>query len=44
MKNNGVVQVITDDGDFTTVSGIQMFTANRNFITAARNQGKLKIR
>jgi predicted nucleic acid-binding protein len=44
MKNHSVVQVITDDGDFATVSGIQVFTANRNVITAARNQGKLKIR
>ncbi len=44
MKNHGVVQVITDDGDFATVSGIQVFTANRNVIAAAKNQGKLKIR
>jgi predicted nucleic acid-binding protein len=44
MKNHGVVQVITDDGDFTTVSGIQVFTANRNVISAARSQGKLLIR
>ena len=44
MKNHSVVQVITDDGDFATVSGIQVFTANRNVIAAARNQGKLKIR
>jgi len=44
MKNNGVVQIITDDGDFATVSGIQVFTANRNVITAARNQGKLLSR
>ncbi|MGO9531078.1 MAG: PIN domain-containing protein [Syntrophobacteraceae bacterium] len=41
MKNHGVVQVITDDGDFATVSGIQVFTANRNVISAGRNQGKL---
>lgn len=41
MKNHGVVQVITDDGDFSTVSGIQVFTANRNVINAALNQGKL---
>jgi hypothetical protein len=41
MKNNGVVQVITDDGDFSTVPGIQIFTANRNVIAAARHQGKL---
>jgi len=44
MKNHGIVQVITDDGDFATVSGIHVFTANRNVITAARNQGKLKTR
>jgi predicted nucleic acid-binding protein len=44
MKNHGVVQVITDDGDFATVSGIQVFTANRDVISAARSQGKLLIR
>ena len=44
MKNHGVVQVITDDGDFATVSGIQVFTANRNVIAAVRNQRKLRIR
>jgi predicted nucleic acid-binding protein len=44
MKNHEVIQVITDDGDFATVSGIQMFTANRNVIAAAKDQGKLKIR
>jgi len=44
MKNHSVVRVITDDGDFATVSGIQVFTANRNVIAAARNQGKLRIR
>ena len=41
MKNHGVVQVITDDGDFATVSGIQVFTVNRNVINAARSQGTL---
>lgn len=44
MKNNDVVQVITDDGDFTTVPGIQVFTANRNVIQAARTQGRLVSR
>jgi len=44
MKSQGIVQVITDDGDFATVPGIQIFTANRNVITAARNQGKLLTR
>jgi hypothetical protein len=41
MRSNGVVQVITDDGDFATVPGIQVFTANRNVIHAARTQGRL---
>lgn len=41
MRSHGVVQVITDDGDFATVPGIQVFTANRNVINAAFNQGKL---
>jgi predicted nucleic acid-binding protein len=44
MKNHSVVQVITDDGDFATVPGIQVFTANRNVIQAARAQGKLITR
>jgi hypothetical protein len=44
MKKNSVVQIITDDGDFATVPGIQVFTANRNVISAARNQGKLLSR
>lgn len=41
MKNHGVVQIITDDGDFVTVAGIRVFTANRNVLLAARAQGKL---
>ncbi len=44
MKCNGVVQVITDDGDFATVSGILVFTANRNVINSARAQGRLLTR
>jgi len=28
MKNHGVIQIITDDGDFATVAGIRVFTAN----------------
>lgn len=44
MKNKGVVQIITDDGDFASVQGIQVFTANKNVITAATNQGKLLTR
>lgn len=37
----GIVNVITDDGDYVTVPGIQLFTANKNVIKTARNQGKL---
>jgi hypothetical protein len=44
MKSHSVVQVITDDGDYATVPGIQLFTANRNVIGAARGQGKLLTR
>ncbi|TAN44684.1 MAG: PIN domain-containing protein [Nitrospirae bacterium] len=44
MRNHGVIQLITDDGDFATVHGIQVFTANRNVINAARGQGKLLTR
>jgi predicted nucleic acid-binding protein len=41
MKSNGVVQIITDDGDFATVPGIHVFTSNRSVINAGRTQGKL---
>jgi predicted nucleic acid-binding protein len=44
MRSHGVVQVITDDGDFATVPGIQVFTANSNVIQAARAQGRLITR
>jgi hypothetical protein len=40
----GIVNVITDDGDYVTVPGIKVFTANRNAIAAAANQGKLLTR
>lgn len=40
----GVSQIITDDGDFATIPGIRVFTANRNVIQAARDQGKLILR
>ena len=44
MRSLGVTQVITDDGDFTTVSGIRVFTANQNVIQAALTQGRLVTR
>lgn len=44
MKGHGVVQVITDDGDFATVPAIQVFTANRSVIESASAQGRLITR
>ncbi len=44
MTKNKVTQIITDDGGFATVSGIRVFTANQNVITAAQSQGKLLVR
>jgi hypothetical protein len=44
MSAAGVNQVLTDDGDYCTVPGIQVFTANRQVIEASRAQGKLLTR
>ncbi len=44
MSNGKVIQIVTDDGDFATVSGIRVFTANQNVITTAQKQGKFITR
>ena len=44
MDKAGVKQIITDDGDYLTVPGIRVFTANSGAISAARSQGKLLVR
>lgn len=44
MKSKDILQIVTDDGDFATVAGIQLFTANKNVIQAAKDQGKLITR
>ncbi|MDI7259563.1 MAG: PIN domain-containing protein [Thermodesulfobacteriota bacterium] len=44
IERHKIPQVITDDGDFTTISGVQIFTANRTVLNAARSQGKLVVR
>jgi len=36
----GVIQVLTNDGDFASGAGLRAFSADRNLITAARVQGK----
>jgi predicted nucleic acid-binding protein len=41
MKKNGILQIITDDGDFSSVSGIKVFTANQRVIAVAQKQNKL---
>lgn len=40
----GISKVITDDGDFCSVPGIEMFTKNQRVITSAQTQGKLIVR
>ena len=44
MAKAGVTQILTDDGDYCTVPGIQVLTANRYAVDAARTQGKLVVR
>lgn len=42
LRKAGVTGMITDDGDFCTVSGITVFTTNRNALRAAQAQGRLR--
>jgi len=44
IKNNGLIKIITDDGDFATVPGLQVFTANKTLINSAKTQSKLTVR
>lgn len=44
MDKAGVKQIITDDGDYLTVPGIKVFTANAGAISAAKKQGKRLVR
>lgn len=44
MARAGITQMLTDDGDYCTVAGIQVFTANRGVIEQAREQSKLVTR
>ena len=41
IRKAGIVNVVSDDGDFAGVEGINLFTANHNVIETARNAGKL---
>ena len=44
LKAASITQVISDDGDFCSVPGITLFTANQTVISAARAQNKFKQR
>jgi hypothetical protein len=44
MAAAGVSQVLTDDGDYCTVSGLEVFTANPRVIASARSAGLLLSR
>jgi hypothetical protein len=40
----GLSQILTDDGDYCTVPGLEVFTANQRVVTAARAAGLLMSR
>jgi len=44
MSSASVSQVLSDDGDFCTVPGVQVFTANLRVVAAARSAGLLVTR
>jgi predicted nucleic acid-binding protein len=44
MDKAGVTQIITDDGDYVSVPGIKVFTANTGALAAASSQGQLLVR
>lgn len=44
MQKANLEQLLTDDGDFCTVPGVQVFTSNQNVINAAAAQGRLLTR
>jgi hypothetical protein len=44
MLASGVTQLLSDDGDFSSAPGIELFTANPRVIAAAAAQGRLLAR
>ncbi|MFG6105303.1 PIN domain-containing protein [Leptothoe sp. EHU-05/26/07-4] len=44
MMQHGITKIITDDGDYSTVPGIEVFTANGNVVRTARRQRRLITR
>jgi hypothetical protein len=41
MKLANISKVVTDDADFGTVEGINVYTCNQTLISEAKNQGRL---
>src|SRR5262249_43167419 len=44
MATAAITQVWTDDGDYCTVPGLEVFTANPRVLAAARSAGLLLVR
>lgn len=40
-KTHGILNILTDDGDFSSLEGVRLFTANYGVIMAAERQGRL---
>ncbi len=40
-KTQGIINILTDDGDFSSLEGVKLFTANHGVIKSANKQGKL---
>jgi predicted nucleic acid-binding protein len=44
MRKNGLQKILTDDADFATVDGIEIFTSNPALVHLAEKQSQLKTR
>lgn len=40
----GIAKILTDDSDYVSTPGMQIFTANKNVIESAKNQNRLVVR
>lgn len=44
MQEYGIDKILTDDGDFTSVPNIEVFTSNKNVVSSAKKQQQLLCR
>jgi len=44
LAKHNIIQIISDDGDYATVPGIQLFTANQNVLRLSKTQRRLRTR